>query len=96
MADANPARMEVFTELKDALGEVIGVDTVSLLQITDKTRFFADLELGSIEVVQLVERMGQRFPLGEDFLAWLSEKSLIALARLQVGEVVDYITDASN
>jgi hypothetical protein len=88
-------RQEVFSVLSDSLGEVIGQGTVVLLRINDRTRFFADLQLGSIEVVQLLERMGQWYPqVGEQFMAWIAAKPVRKLARLQVGEVVDFLTDA--
>lgn len=59
--------------------------------ITHETAFSADLELESIELVALAEKLGDHYGSRVDFVAWLSGKELDAILALTVGDLVAYI-----
>jgi acyl carrier protein len=71
--------------------EVIGEDWEVDQPITRETSFSDDLELESIEFVQLAEKLQERYGKDVDFVGWLSKKELDAIIKLKVGEVVEYI-----
>jgi len=80
----------------EALGSVLGEDVVSVLDVKDSTRLFSDLQLGSIEVVALVEAISKHYPLGDQFFQWVSKLSYWAMAHLTIGDVVDFIDHAQR
>lgn len=59
--------------------------------ITRETAFNADLELESIELVALAEKLGEHYGAGIDFVAWLSGKELDEILALTVGDLVAHI-----
>lgn len=75
----------VIAIIRDVIGEEwadevpIGMDTT-----------FTDLELESIEIVALGERIQSKYP-NVDFPSWLSAMELDEVIALRVGEVVDYV-----
>jgi acyl carrier protein len=82
-----PEILQALTELiRDVLGEDWDEDVV----IERQTSFADDLELESLELVDLAERMRKRFP-GLDLASWLSNLELDALMRLTVGDLVDFL-----
>ncbi|MDR1387424.1 MAG: hypothetical protein LBJ44_07545 [Propionibacteriaceae bacterium] len=86
----------VLADLVDALGQVMGQDTIAVLRVDERTRVFGELELGSIEMVQVLDVLSDRYPLGDEFLEWLAQKPALTLARLRVGDIVRHIVDASD
>jgi acyl carrier protein len=51
-------RNEVFEQLKDATVTVLGVDRDA---VTEQARFFADLDADSLDLVELVMALEERF-----------------------------------
>lgn len=60
-------------------------------EITRDTAFSADLELESIELVALAEKLGTHYGPRVDFVAWLSGMELDAILSLTVGDLVEHI-----
>jgi len=87
---------EIRNTVIQCLSSVIGDDAVAVLTITDDTALFSDLELGSIEVVSLVEKLNEYYPLADEFFAWVSKLSHHAMAHLTIGDVVDFIEHAHH
>ena len=90
------SREDIRATVVEALSSVLGEDTIAVLDVTDKTKLFSDLQLGSIEVVALVEAISKQYPLGDEFFAWVSKLSYWAMAHLTVGDVVDFIENAQH
>ena len=90
------SREEIRTTVVDALGSVLGADTLAVLNVTESTKLFSDLQLGSIEVVALVEEISKKYPLGDEFFAWVSKLSYWAMAHLSVADIVDFIDHAQH
>jgi acyl carrier protein len=80
----------VLEEIAEMIREVIGEEWARETEIGRETSFGADLELESIEMVALGERIQGRWP-SVDFATWLSRLSLDDLVGLRVGDLADYI-----
>jgi len=59
--------------------------------ITAETSFGDDLELESIELVALAEKVQAEYGDKVNFADWLSQKELDELIHLKVGELVEFI-----
>ncbi|MDR1449836.1 MAG: acyl carrier protein [Propionibacteriaceae bacterium] len=85
----------VTAALETCLAEVIGADTVALLQIKAETRLLQDLGLSSIELVQLLEAVQRYYgPQTAAFLDHIQTLPLSKIARLTVGDFVGFIIHA--
>lgn len=71
--------------------EAVGEEWLEDEEITRETGFNTDLELESIEVVALAEKLQSRYGESVDFVGWMSSKQLEDILRLTVGDVVDFI-----
>jgi len=81
----------VLAEVAELIGEVVGDDLDLDEPIAMDTSFNEDLELESIELVSLSEKLQQRYGERLDFVGWLSNKELDEIIALRVGELVEYI-----
>lgn len=71
------------------VSEVIGGDPIE--PITLQTSFWHDLELESIELVVLSEKIHKEYGDTVNFTEWLSRKELDELIHMTVGDLVEYI-----
>ncbi len=90
--------MSVDTEQKEILEtvaafirEVIGEEWVLEKPITMETAFGSDLELESIEIVALSEKLQERYGEQLDLAGWLSGMKFDEIIGLTVGRLVDHI-----
>ena len=84
-------RDEVLVEVAGMLRQVIGEAWAEDVPIGLDTSFSADLELESIELVALAEKLQARYGQAVDFTGWLAEKELGDIIGLRVGQVVEFI-----
>ena len=84
----------IFEQLKQFLSEMIGEDVVEEMDITGKTVFSKDLELSSIEIVTLAEKVNSYYGKNLDFSSWLYSLKLNALINLSVDDVVNFISES--
>lgn len=93
MSDATgaPSRDEILATMAELLREVVGEAWASEVDITMDTSFSDDLELESIELVALAERVQARYGHTVDFVGWLSTLELDAIIALTVGDVVGFV-----
>jgi len=92
MTEAAPAPHEdVLRTVEQLLIEVVGDELTLVGPITMETSFNADLELESIELVALAEKLGEHYGPSVDFVAWISAKELDQIIALTVGELVEFI-----
>ena len=84
----------IFEQLKQFLSEMIGEDVVEEMDITGRTIFSKDLELSSIEIVTLAEKVNSYYGKNLDFSSWLYSLKLNALINLSVDDVVNYISES--
>lgn len=63
-------------------------------QITRETYFFADLGFASIDAIVLGEHLEQRFDQPIPFASFLSGLAQSEVHDIQVGQLIDFLTDA--
>jgi acyl carrier protein len=73
------------------LRELLESDGAPASVISMNTRLASDLELESIELIALAERLVQHYRVRLNFAAWLSQKSLHDILRLTVGDIVHFV-----
>lgn len=92
--EANKA--EILTDITEMIKEVIGEDWVRETPITMETSFVSDLEVESIELVALSEKIQAKYGETVDFPSWLSGMELEQIIALTVGQLVDYIAKCQS
>jgi acyl carrier protein len=73
------------------LRDVIGEEWVNEAPIGMQTSFATDLELESIEIVALSEKLQERYGDRVDFVGWLSGMEIDEIISLRVGQLVEFI-----
>jgi acyl carrier protein len=86
----------IFPQLRAIIEEVIGVDAAELTEITKDSAFIDDLEMDSIQIVQLAEFVNDRYGEQVDFISWLSQKPFTELLKLKVGDISDFIENSQT
>lgn len=85
------SRDAILAELGGFIQEVMGDDWIGDVKIEMDTSFNDDIEMESIEIVSLAEKVRERWGDRVDFVAWLSAKDLDEIMDLTVGDVVEHI-----
>ena len=91
MSTLEENKAKILADIVAMIEEVIGEDWVRETPITMETSFVADLEVESIELVALSEKIQAHYGDGVDFPSWLSGMELEEIIALTVGQLVDYI-----
>jgi acyl carrier protein len=86
-------RAEILATLTGMIKEVIGEEWVAETPIGMETTFVQDLEVESIELVALSEKIQAHYGATVDFPTWLSGMELDQIIALSVGQLVDYIAE---
>jgi acyl carrier protein len=89
-------KAEVLQEVSQMIREVIGEAWAQDAPITMATSFAQDLQVESIELVALSEKLTQRYGATVDFPGWLAGMELDAIIGLTVGQVVDFIASCPS
>jgi acyl carrier protein len=76
------------------LAEVIGEDYVTSLEIEPETSFQEDLEIESIELVALGERLQEEYA-HVDFADWLATMEVDEIIAMTVGDLVAHIVSVT-
>jgi acyl carrier protein len=82
---------EVLDTVRAIIKEVVGDDYEMLGPIDLTTSFNNDLELESIELVALSEKLQEIYGDKVNFVEWMSQKTLDEMIGLTVGELVAFI-----
>ncbi len=96
MTDSDERKAEILDEIAGLIREVIGEEWAQQAPVTMATTFSHDLQVESIELVALSERLQQRYGAHVDFPGWLSGMELDDIIGLTVGQVVDYIASCPS
>lgn len=86
-------RQEILEVVAGELRNVIGEEWARDLTIAMDTSFANDLEVESIEIVALSERLHDRYGESIDLAGWLSSMDLDEIIQLTVGQLVDRIAE---
>ena len=89
-------KAEILQAVTGMIQEVVGEDWVRETPITMATTFSHDLEVESIELVALSEKIQEKYGDSIDFPSWLAGMELDQLIALTVGALVDYIASCQS
>jgi acyl carrier protein len=91
----NPELFEsVRQTIEDAIVEVVGRDYYEECDITLDSTFAEDVELESMEVMEIAEKLMEGYEGKVDFVAWFSDMELEDLVELSLGDLVEFIVDS--
>jgi acyl carrier protein len=82
---------DIFLQLKQFIGEVIGEDFAIEIDITPDSSFTKDLEMDSIELVAFSEKVKRAWGDRIDFTGWLSGMDIDEMIGLTIRDIVQYI-----
>jgi acyl carrier protein len=95
MTDSNGRTAAVLQDVSEMIREVIGEEWTEDTVITMDTTFTFDLEVESIELVALAEKLQEKYGTEVNFPVWLADKELDEIINLTVGQLVEYIAATS-
>jgi len=90
------ASAEILETLAGLIRQVIGEDWADDIDIGMETSFADDLELESIEFVQLAELLQNHYGKDVNFVSWLSKMQLDSIIGLKVGQVVEFVAQCQS
>jgi acyl carrier protein len=96
MTTLEERKAEILQTITGMIQEVVGEEWIHETPITMETTFSHDLEVESIELVALSEKLQERYGDTIDFPTWLSGMELDQLIGLKVGALVDYIATCQS
>jgi acyl carrier protein len=96
MSDLEVRKQEILETVSGMIREVIGEEWARETPITMETTFARDLEVESIELVALSEKLQARYGHEIDFPSWLASMELDEIIGLSVGKLVDYIASCQS
>lgn len=96
MITVEDRKAEILQTIAAMIEEVIGEDWVRETPITMETTFSHDLEVESIELVELSEKLQEKYGDAIDFPSWLAGMELDEIIGLNVGTLVDYIATCQS
>jgi acyl carrier protein len=85
---------QVFRQLLQFISEIIGDDVIEELNITEQSTFVKDLEMDSIEIVALAEKIKAYYGNRINFIGWLSKMKMNELINLSINDVTNFIANA--
>ena len=83
---------EVHDNLIATIIDVVGQEFYEECEVTLESTFAEDIELESMEMMEIADRMIQTYDGKVDFVAWFADMELDEIIELTVGQVVDFIT----
>jgi acyl carrier protein len=88
--DGIPDEEQILERVRSVLAEVIGEDYLTTLEIVPETSFQDDLEIESIELVALGERLQEEYA-HVNFAEWLATMEVDEILAMTVGDLVTHI-----
>jgi acyl carrier protein len=90
----DPRFAAALATVEGLLAEVIGQDYYEELEVGPESSFSADLELESVEILQLAEGLINAYGGQIDFIGWFAGMEFEQLVELTVGTLVSFIVSA--
>lgn len=87
----DPLYQEVRTTVETSIREVVGDWYYDECQVSLSSTFAEDVQLESMEVMEVAEKLMDAYEGRVDFVAWFADMELEDLVELTVGHVVDFI-----
>lgn len=86
----------VFEKIESFISEIIGEDFIDEYDVSMTSVLTNDLEMESIEIVELSEKIKNHYGEGVNFTEWMSNLELENIISLSVGDVVKYIEECQS
>ena len=96
MTDTNNKPAAILEEVAAMIKEVIGEEWTEETVVSMDTTFTFDLEVESIELISLAEKLQEKYGTEVNFPVWLADKELDDIINLTVGQLVDYIASSTD
>jgi acyl carrier protein len=77
--------------VEQAIIDVVGEEFYEECEVGLESTFAEDIELESIEVMEIAEKLIETYGEKVDFVAWFADMELEDLVEITVGSVVDFI-----
>lgn len=77
--------------VEQAIIDVVGEEFYEECEVGLDSTFAEDIELESIEVMEIAEKLIETYGEKVDFVAWFADMELEDLVEITVGSVVDFI-----
>jgi acyl carrier protein len=77
--------------VEQAIIDVVGEEFYEECEVGLESTFAEDIELESIEVMEIAEKLIETYGERVDFVAWFADMELEDLVEITVGSVVDFI-----
>jgi len=84
----------VMTDLVGYVAQVLGAETVEVLQVGPRSKLFVELGINSIDMVRLIELVDEKYPVGEQLVRWGADLNVVSLLRVTLADVADVICHA--
>ena len=93
LATADQGWLDVYATVLGLVGDIVGTVYLEGLDVGPATRFEADLDLESMEIVQLAEELLARYGERVDFVGWFGSMELDEIIELSIEQLVSFIVD---
>jgi acyl carrier protein len=82
---------EVIAELIGIVNQVLGPDMAMILEVRADSSFVRDLEMDSIQIVAVAQKLQERYGVQNDLMSWLSKQSLRHLMTMTLADVAAHV-----
>lgn len=89
-------RENIYEGVKGFLTEVIGEEFIEEYDLGEASTLTGDLEMESIEIVELAEKVKSAFGQAAEMSEWMARLSLEQLIKLTIGDIVEFVDNAIN
>lgn len=84
---------EIFAKINEFLTEIIGEEFIQEYDVTLESTLTGDLEMESIEIVELSEKIKNFYGESANLNEWMSKLSLEQLINLSINNIVTYLEE---
>lgn len=91
LTSADQGWKDVYATVIALLGGIVGEVYLDGLEVGPATRFEADLDLESMEIVQLAEELLTQYGERVDFVGWFGDMELDQIIDLSIEQLVTFI-----
>jgi acyl carrier protein len=86
----------VVAQIEGIVTGIIGRDAAEFLEFSERSSFIDDLEMDSIQLVHLAQRVNELYGDRIDFIGWLSAKPVDEILALTIGDVTAFVEKGSR
>lgn len=88
---ADSLQASVQDTVENLIAEVVGDEFYEVYEVGRDSTFAEDLELESMEILELAERLIETYEGRVDFVGWFATMEFEELVELSVGTLVDFV-----